>query len=73
MEYSDMAYFYVNDNPQSTGEHEVHQTGCVWLTKVKSKTGLGQHQSCHEALKAAAHIYTNVDGCATCSPDCHHQ
>lgn len=29
-----MAYYYVNDNAQSNGDHEVHVTGCTYLRLV---------------------------------------
>jgi len=66
-----MAFFYVNDNPQPSGEHEVHESGCIWLAKVKSKTSLGAHQNCFTAVQTAANIYGNVDGCAYCCSACH--
>ena len=28
-----MASYYVNNNAQSNGDHEVHTTGCSWLPK----------------------------------------
>jgi hypothetical protein len=66
-----MPLYYVNDNDQPTGEHEVHKDGCSWLAKVVSKTSLGLHTSCHGAIAKAKTIYSNVDGCAYCCPDCH--
>ena len=68
-----MAYYYVNDNAQSDGYHEVHRTGCVWLPKVKSKTYLGDFISCGPAVRKAKTIYTKSDGCATCSSACHNR
>ena len=26
-----MAYYYVNKNAQSNGDHEVHKSGCSWM------------------------------------------
>lgn len=66
-----MHQYYVNDNAQPSGEHEVHTTGCVWLEKIKNKTYLGLHQNCSTAVQAAARHYSNVDGCATCCSACH--
>lgn len=66
-----MPSFYVNDNAHPSGEHEVHEVGCTWLNKIKSKTFLGSHQNCFTAVLAAKKIYSNVDGCAYCCAACH--
>lgn len=66
-----MAKYYVNDNAQDNGDHEVHTTGCVWLAKIVSKTYLGDFQSCGPAVREAKRHYAKSNGCATCSPACH--
>ena len=66
-----MAKYYVNDHAQPSGEHEVHREGCVWLAKAKSTTYLGDFTNCASAVSKAKTIYSNVDGCKTCSPECH--
>lgn len=66
-----MAMYYVNDNPQTSGEHEVHESDCAWLKFVKSKTFLGFHEHCSAALQSAKSFYVNVDGCAFCCSSCH--
>ena len=66
-----MKKYYVNDNAQNSGEHEVHTQDCPFLPLIVSKTDLGMHQSCLGAVIAAKIHYRNVDGCATCCPDCH--
>lgn len=66
-----MANYYVNNNPQPTGEHEVHEHGCPHLAFIRSSTPLGWHQGCRTAVMAARQRFANVDGCATCSPVCH--
>ena len=66
-----MATYYVNDNPQPTGEHEVHQEDCFWLNLATSSTSLGDHSSCHTAVRAARSYYSDVDGCAHCCEACH--
>lgn len=63
--------YYVNDNAQANGDHEVHHEKCPYLPKIHSTTPLGEHSSCHSAVRAARRYYTQVDGCATCSNDCH--
>jgi hypothetical protein len=64
-----MARYYVNDRPQTTGEHEVHKSNCIYLPA--NKTDLGEHDTCHSAVRKAKQIYSNSDGCATCCPECH--
>lgn len=66
-----METYYVNNNAQSTGEHEVHKTGCAYLPQIHSKTILGSFSNCRDAVQAARRHHNNVDGCATCSPACH--
>ena len=66
-----MASYYVNDKPQSNGDHEVHKEGCYWLSLVSSRTYLGVFSSCHGAVREAKKIYSTANGCIHCSPDCH--
>lgn len=66
-----MAKYYVNNTPQSTGEHEIHKTGCQWMPSSGNRTELGDFASCVPAVAAARKVYANVDGCATCCPACH--
>lgn len=65
-------YYYVNDNAQPTGEHEVHQSDCAWLAYVNSKTLLGYYDNCKDAVKESKNRhYVNSDGCYYCCPSCH--
>ena len=41
-----MARYYVNDNAQNNGDHEVHTTGCPYLPMIVSKAFLGSYSSC---------------------------
>lgn len=68
-----MPAYYVNRNPQPTGEHEVHQHGvCPLPPRPENRDELGPHPNCWSALVAArAKGYNPVDGCAYCCPDCH--
>ena len=66
-----MASYSVNDNAQSNGDHEVHESGCYWLGLAKSTTYLGNFTSCDPAVAAAKRIYRQSNGCAHCSPNCH--
>ncbi len=66
-----MASYYVNKNAQSTGEHEVHTTGCSYLPDPENRQYLGDFSSCRGAVREAKKYYDNVDGCYYCSNDCH--
>ncbi|KAB7776913.1 hypothetical protein CEK66_12735 [Xanthomonas sp. LMG 12460] len=64
-----MTSYYVNNNPQPTGEHEVHKDTCTYLPP--NRTYLGAFFNCKDAIVAAKRYYNNVDGCFWCSRDCH--
>lgn len=66
-----MEHYYVNDNPQPTGEHEVHTNTCSFFDAIQSKTYLGYFSTCQEAVIEAKKKYTNVDGCYYCCNPCH--
>jgi len=66
-----MAYYYVNKNGQSNGDHEVHKTGCSYMPADANRTYLGDFTSCSPAVTAAKRLYSKADGCAFCSPGCH--
>ena len=64
-----MANYYVNNNAQMTGEHEVHTSGCTFMPNDKKY--LGDFASCWGAIVEAKKHYSNVDGCYWCSNTCH--
>lgn len=66
-----MDAYYVNNNPQSNGDHEVHKNGCYWLSQARSTTPLGNHSSCRTAVAQAKQIYSRANGCVHCSTACH--
>ena len=67
-----MAYYYVNDNAQANGDHEVHVAGCSWLGLIVSKSYLGDYGWCGPAVaQARAFHYSQSNGCAYCCPSCH--
>jgi hypothetical protein len=66
-----MAKYYVNENPQPTGEHEVHKEGCSYLPEYPNKKYLGDFSKCEEAVNEAKKYYNSVDGCYYCSNECH--
>lgn len=66
-----MKRYYVNNNPQANGDHEVHEEGCYWLNQAISVKDLGHHNNCNSAVREARKTYTKANGCYTCSNDCH--
>lgn len=68
-----MSNYCVNKNPQSTGEHEIHNldASCSHLPDYSNRLNLGWHLNCHSAVKKAKEYYNNVDGCLYCCSDCH--
>ncbi|MEI8388819.1 MAG: hypothetical protein WCG23_02930 [bacterium] len=63
--------YYVNQNAQSTGEHEVHCEECSYLPDVLNRQYLGAFDNCRDAVKKAKEYYSNVDGCYYCCKPCH--
>lgn len=64
-----MDNYYVNNNAQSNGDHEVHKDGCSYMPS--SKISLGKFSDCHGAVKAAKGYYTKSNGCRYCCSACH--
>lgn len=68
-----MKKYYVNKNTQSNGDHEVHDEHCKYLPSAENRIYLGEFSNCKDAVKEAKKHYTQVNGCKTCSNDCHTQ
>jgi len=69
-----MAYYIVNKNAQSNGDHEVHKSsGCNYLPNSENRVSLGDHASCSTAVTAAKKHYGQVNGCYYCANACHTQ
>jgi hypothetical protein len=66
-----MDKYYVNQNAQSNGDHEVHKEGCYYLSLVERKLYLGEFTSCFPAVAEAKKYYSSADGCYYCCPLCH--
>ena len=68
-------HYYVNK--ETTGNpnynHEVHTEDCYRLPSVLNRVYLGYFNSCLAAMSKAKTIYSNVDGCAICCPECHNE
>ena len=70
-----MSSFILNRNPQTTGEHEVHNlnANCSYLPDRANQIELGQFANCHEALAKAKQLYPSaaIDGRYYCANACH--
>jgi hypothetical protein len=66
-----MAYYYVNKNAQSNGDHEVHTGDCSWLPAAENRIYLGQFSNCRDAVAEARRYYSQCNGCYYCSNACH--
>ena len=66
-----MHHYYVNDNAQDDGYHEVHKEGCSWMPDASNRSYLGYFSNCEDAVKKAKEKYRKSDGCAHCSKECH--
>lgn len=66
-----MAYFYVNKNAQSNGDHEVHKIGCSFIPAQHNRVYLGDFATCSPAVREAKRYYSQVNGCFYCSRSCH--
>ena len=64
-----MAKYYVNQNAQSNGDHEVHKDGCSYMPVYKKY--LGDFSNCKDAVKEAKKTYNKADGCYYCANECH--
>ena len=66
-----MAKYYMNENSQTNGDHEVHVSSCDYLLKVKNRHYLGEFTNCQDALKEAKKRDSKADGCKYCCYPCH--
>ena len=64
-----MARYYVNNESQLNGDHEVHVQTCPYLP-ADSKY-VGDYPNCFEAVKAAKKHFIWANGCPWCSRPCH--
>lgn len=65
-----MARYYVNQNAQNNGDHEVHVTGCEWMPEPQNRIFLGDYSNCQAAVREAKKRYPQSNGCYYCSRPC---
>lgn len=66
-----MPFYYVNQNEQPTGEHEVHKEECFRMPELKNRIYLGYFLNANEAVKEARKYFNKVDGCYYCANEAH--
>ena len=66
-----MQHYYVNNNAQPNGDHEVHVSTCSFLALARSTSSLGYHDSCLSAVRQAKQTYSKSNGCYYCCKPCH--
>jgi len=64
-----MPTYYVNNQPQPNGDHEVHVAGCAHFPG--SWMSLGDHARCATAVAQANHTHRPANGCIHCCRACH--
>lgn len=64
-----MAKYYVENEAQLNGDHEVHVETCPRLPP--NSAFVGEFTNCFEALRAARKHYIWANGCTLCSRPCH--
>lgn len=68
-----MARYFVNENAQPNGDHEVHKHTCDHPPFPVNRLDLGDHPDCQSAVRAAKRTYPQSNGCFHCSRECHTQ
>ncbi len=63
--------YYVNNNAQANGDHEVHNQNCTYCPAVANRIYLGEFASCGPAVTEAKKHYSQANGCYYCSRPCH--
>lgn len=63
--------YYVNTQPQTNGDHEVHKEACMYLPSLNHRLYLGAFATDFDALHEAKKYYPTSDGCAHCCPSIH--
>lgn len=66
-----MPRYYVNDNAQANGDHEVHVETCQWLPEPGNRAYLGIFDACRPAVAKARERHRRVNGCFYCCRPCH--
>jgi hypothetical protein len=66
-----MTRYYVNENAQANGDHEVHSGACPFLPAAEHRLYLGDFTDCRPAVAEAKRHYPRSNGCFYCARQCH--
>ncbi len=66
-----MKNYFVNQNAQENGDHEVHTSSCSYLPKSENLIPLGKHSNCFDAIKKSRQYFSQTNGCYFCCNACH--
>ncbi|KFF15691.1 hypothetical protein [Flavobacterium hydatis] len=66
-----MKKYYVNQNAQLNGDHEVYTADCIFLPTQTNRKYLGEFSDCKLAVIEAKKTYLKSNGCKSCSNECH--
>ena len=70
-EQKTMLSYYINQNAQNNGDHEVHKEGCSYMPNPENRIYLGSFSNCHDAVREATKHYLQSNGCYYCTPECY--
>lgn len=65
-----MKKFYVSDNPDETGMHQIHDEDCIHLPPIFYRKYLGRFDISFEAMETARRYFKRVKGCQHCTSEC---
>ncbi len=65
-----MAFYYVNKQKQTNGDHEVHTSTCGYIPNLINRLYLGEFSNCADAVIEAKKTYSKSNGCYYCSKVC---
>ena len=66
-----MKEYFVNQNVQPNGDHEVHVRTCAYFPHPHNARLLGYFSNCHDAVREARKHYNQCNGCYYCTNECH--
>ena len=69
--YLVMSAYDVKPPLSSNKKHVLHRKGCHWMGPISVCRHVGNHASCHGALRIAKRVHRDVNGCVRCAPACH--
>lgn len=64
--YWNMRSYYINNQHQKEGVHEVHTAECPFLPNSMNRRYIGAFKSVDMALENASNVYASVEGCKYC-------